>query len=89
MPEPGSGRLSLPPADLGRAVTGIDKAPAILAAARRKAAQVRSTARFFSADLRSLSLDGFANHARSGGCDRTPIGSRSPQQLLVCRKLSD
>jgi len=89
MPEPGSGRLSLPPAALGHAVTSIDKAPAILAAARRKAAQVRSTARFFSADLRGLSLGGFGIHARYGGHDRTPFGLQSPQQLLVCRQFSD
>ncbi len=35
-----------------------------------------------------LSLSGFAIQARYGDYDRAPFGSSSPQQLLVCRRLS-
>lgn len=89
MPETDSGRLSLPPADPGHAATSSDKAPAILAVALRQATQAQCTARFFLVDLRSLSLDRSAIQARYGGCDRTAFGSQSPQQLPVCRQLSD
>lgn len=54
----GAGRVALAMAREGAAVTGVDRSPAMLAAARA-AAQTRSLdVRFVQGDLRSLSLDG-------------------------------
>jgi SAM-dependent methyltransferase len=52
----GTGRVTLPIADAGVAVVGIDSAPAMLEVARAKAAG-RDNPRWVEADMRSFSLD--------------------------------
>jgi SAM-dependent methyltransferase len=52
----GTGRLALPLAAAGHAVTGIDNAPAMLAVARRKAARSGTHARLVQGDIRDFAI---------------------------------
>src|SRR5437762_12653200 len=52
----GTGRLAIPLAEAGFAVTGIDRAPAMLAEARRKAAATRVSVSWHEADMRAFKL---------------------------------
>jgi SAM-dependent methyltransferase len=52
----GTGRLTLPLAAAGHAVTGIDNAPAMLAVARRKAAHSGKDVRLVQGDIRDFAI---------------------------------
>jgi SAM-dependent methyltransferase len=52
----GTGRLAIPLAQAGYAVTGVDRAPSMLEEARRKADQAGVTVDFRAADIRSFNL---------------------------------
>jgi SAM-dependent methyltransferase len=53
----GTGRIAIPLAQAGFAVTGLDAAPSMLAAARRKAAAAGVTVTWHEGDLRAFELE--------------------------------
>ncbi len=53
----GTGRLTIPLAEAGIKIVGIDNSPAMLAVAREKAAQVGAQPIFVEADIRAFMLD--------------------------------
>jgi SAM-dependent methyltransferase len=54
----GTGRIAIPLAQAGFAVTGVDRAPSMLAEARRKAAEAGVVLAWHPADMREFELEG-------------------------------